>query len=143
MQVILLPVLMTLTMSAATTSALASQTPQLQPGLWETKAEMTLNGIDLPAMDDSDCVSEKSAKDARRYVTRYLEANDCQVTAWTYNAPALSIGVRCDNNFGKGSGLLKGTLTLSQFKMKGVIKTSTDMEFGLDFSGRYTRTCKK
>ena len=143
MQVILLPVLMIFLMSAAAISALAQQTGQLQPGLWETKAEMTLNGIDLPAMDDSDCVSEKSAKDARRYVTRYLEANDCQVTTWAYNAPALSIGVRCDNNFGKGSGLLKGTLTLGQFKVKGLIKTSTDMEFGVDFSGRYTRACKK
>ncbi len=143
MQVILLPVLMSFLMSAAATSALAQQTGQLQPGFWETKAEMTLNGIALPAMDDSDCVSEKSAKDARRYVTRYLEANECQVTAWTYNAPALSVGVRCDNNFGKGSGLLRGTLTLGQFKVKGVIKTSTDIEFGLEFSGRYARPCKK
>ncbi|MBL7686394.1 MAG: DUF3617 family protein [Bdellovibrionaceae bacterium] len=140
MQAILLPVLMTLLMSAASRSAIAQQ---MRPGLWETKAEMTLNGIELPTMTDSDCVSEKSAKDARRYVTRYLEANECQVTLWTYHPPALSVGVRCDNNFGKGAGTLKGTLSPNHFKMKGIIKTSTEVEFGLDFSGRYTQNCKK
>ncbi len=143
MRVTLLPLLVAFTALATASPALAQQ---MQPGLWETKAEMTLDGIALPTMDDTDCVAEKSAKDARRYVTRYLEANDCQVTSWTYNVPALTVGVRCNHRFGKGAGVLKGTLTLAQFKVKGVVKTSTDlaeMEFSVDFSGHYAHPCKK
>lgn len=118
----------------------------MDPGMWETKTSLELQGLPLPPSEKKNCVTKTKTKDVKKAITEELEAKECKLTKWTLKGKNIEASVACDNKDIKAKGDLKGTVTPKSYELSGKADGSyktlpTSVTFTL--SGKWLEACKE
>lgn len=133
----LLSILLSSTLSSAQT---------LEPGLWTSKASLSLNGIPLPDSDDEECITKDQTKDLKSTIEKGLKKKGCQLTKWNLKNEKLTAALVCKNKDVDAKGELKGSVTKKSYdlkaeakgKYKGAIPATADIRL----TGQWMKKCE-
>ena len=115
-------------------------------GLWKANTEISVNGIALPNVPVEDCISQKEAKDIRKYLQENLmPETSCKIMTWDYVKPNLKATLNCDGKQGKSQGKLGGTVTEKRFDIVGHLEGNHVLlgavDIGIKYQGSYLKNC--
>lgn len=118
----------------------------MKPGLWQAKTVLSLNGLQLPASDDQECITATEAKDAKQTIARELKKKGCDLTEWKLKGKSLEAKLKCQNEDFQAQGSLKGSVTDKSYELKGEAEGAFKMipSFAnIDLKGKWLKDCEK
>lgn len=118
----------------------------MKPGLWQAKTSLSLNGLQLPASEDQECITAAETKDAKQTISRELKKKGCELTEWKLKGKSLAAKLKCQNDDFEAQGALKGSVTDKSYDLKGDAEGTFKMipSFAsLDLKGKWLKECDK
>lgn len=118
----------------------------MKPGLWQAKTSLSLNGLQLPASEDQECITAQEAKNAKETISRELKKKGCELTQWNLKGKSLEAKLKCEKDDLKAQGTLKGSVTDKSYELKGDAEgsfKSIPSFASLDLKGKWLKECPK
>jgi Protein of unknown function (DUF3617) len=117
----------------------------LEPGLWQTKESLKLNGIPLPESKEEICVTKNQAKDVKATIEKELKKKGCQLKGWTVKNQKLDAKVKCVNDDMDAEGKLSGDVSSKSYNLTGDIEgtyqKALPAQATLKISGEWVKNC--
>jgi len=122
-------------------TALAQQSP-MRPGNWEVTMKMSMQGMDMPPMKHTRCVTAEMLKDPQASIPQGPGSNDCKMTDYKLSGSTATYKMTCT----------KPTLTNITGEMKysgdstytGTIQMETSGQtMSMTMDGKWVGECPK
>ena len=118
---------------------------KFNPGLWEAKSKISVNGIPLPSSVDEECVNKETAQNLKTYLTKELQKKGCKLEKWELKGQNLLAKLSCDKDDLRATGELKGKVTAKTYELSGDAEGSfkgIPSVASLNLSGQWKKSCQ-
>ncbi|MFU8877276.1 MAG: DUF3617 domain-containing protein [Wenzhouxiangellaceae bacterium] len=133
-------------LAVAFTMPLAADTPNIQPGMWETTSTVTIDSaqFQIPPRTDttSECVTEERIADGMAFLN---DSEECEYTRQDVRSDGMDYTMVCSSPDG-GTVTMNATMQFNGDSMTGTIDGDIESPMGLmamnvEMEGRRTGDC--
>ena len=134
----LMPVALAVLACTAIAEDAASQQNPMRPGRWEVTAQMDMPGMQMPAMKNTQCVTQQQIDSPTRGLPQGPDNKDCKVSDYKVSGNTITWNMACPSQQMTGSGELK----FNGDTYEGLVKIMAQQkEMAMKFNGKRLGDC--
>ena len=134
----LMPVAVALLVCTAIAYGAAAQQNPMRPGRWEVTAQMEMPGMQMPAMKNSQCITQQQIDSPTHAVPTGPDSKDCKVSDYKVSGNTITWNMACASQGMTGSGELK----FNGDAYEGLVKIMAQQrEMNMKFNGKRVGDC--
>ena len=133
-----MPVAVALLVCTAIAYGAAAQQNPMRPGRWEVTAQMEMPGMQMPAMKNSQCITQQQIDSPTHAVPTGPDSKDCKVSDYKVSGNTITWNMACPSQGMTGSGELK----FDGDTYAGLVKIMTQgKDMNMKFNGKRVGDC--
>jgi len=134
----LVPVALAVLACTAIAEDAAAQQNPMRPGRWEVTAQMDMPGMQMPAMKNTQCVTQQQIDSPTRGLPQGPDNKDCKVSDYKVSGNTITWNMACPSQQMTGSGELK----FNGDTYEGLVKIMAQQkEMAMKFNGKRVGDC--
>ena len=118
--------------------AAAAQQNPMRPGRWEVTAQMDMPGMQMPAMKNTQCITQQQIDSPTRGLPQGPDNKDCKVSDYKVSGNTITWSMACPSQQMTGTGELK----FDGDTYAGLVKIMTQgKDMNMKFNGKRVGDC--